>query len=77
MKVKTSITLSEATLRVVDRQAHRARTSRSDLIETAVRAYLVQLARAEQNAKDLAILNQHADRLNAEAEEVLAFQASV
>ncbi len=75
MKVKTSITLSEDTLRIVDRRAHRARKSRSDLIETAVREYLAQLARAEQNTKDLAILNQLADRLNAEADEVLAFQA--
>lgn len=33
-----------------------------------------KLARRERNAKDLAIINQHADRLNEEAMDVLEYQ---
>jgi metal-responsive CopG/Arc/MetJ family transcriptional regulator len=73
MKRKTSITLSEDVLKAIDKRSGDAK-NRSDFIETAVRAYIAQLIRAEQNAKDLAIINRHADRLNIEAADVLAFQ---
>jgi len=73
MKRKISITLSEDILDAIDKRSGDAK-SRSDFIETAVRAYIVQLIRGEQNAKDLAIINRHADRLNIEAADVLAFQ---
>lgn len=73
MKRKTSITLSEDILEAIDQRSGDAK-NRSDFIETAVRAYIVQLIRDEQNAKDLAIINRHADRLNIEAADVLAFQ---
>jgi metal-responsive CopG/Arc/MetJ family transcriptional regulator len=73
MKRKTSITLSEEILEAIDRRARDAK-NRSDFIETAVRAYIAKLIRDEQNAKDLAIINQHADRLNGEAADVLKFQ---
>lgn len=73
MKKKISITLSEDILDAVDRRsAHMI--SRSGFIETAVRAYIAQMIRNEQNAKDLAIINRHADRLNIEAADVLTFQ---
>ena len=75
MKVKTSVTLSEELLKIVDKRAKRAKTNRSDFIEQAVWIVVGQLIRAEQNARDLEILNRHADRLNAEAEDALSYQA--
>ena len=77
MKVKTSVTLSEELLKIVDKRAKRAKTNRSDFIEQAVWIVVGQLTRAEQNARDLEILNRHADRLNAEAEDALSYQAVV
>jgi metal-responsive CopG/Arc/MetJ family transcriptional regulator len=73
MKIKTSITLSEDILEAIDKRSGDTK-NRSDFIETAVRTYIAQLIRDEQNAKDFAIINRHADRLNIEAADVLAFQ---
>ena len=73
MKVKTSITLSEDLLVTIDQFSHSFK-NRSDFIETAVRNFIAQLIRAEQNARDLKIINQYADELNAEAEDVLSYQ---
>ena len=73
MKVKTSITLSEDLLEAIDQRSGRFK-NRSDFIEAAVRAYITQMIRNEQNAKDLAILNSRADRLNEEAADVLTYQ---
>jgi metal-responsive CopG/Arc/MetJ family transcriptional regulator len=73
MKKKISISLCETTLAAVDRGSGAAK-NRSDFIETAVRSYIAKLIHDEQNAKDLAIINRHADRLNVEAADVLAFQ---
>ena len=73
MKVKTSITLSEDLLEAIDQRSGRFK-NRSDFIEAAVRAYITQIIRNEQNAKDLAILNSQADRLNEEAADVLTYQ---
>lgn len=73
MKVKTSITLSEDLLEAIDRQSARFK-NRSEFIEAAVRAFIAQLVRDERNARDLAIINQRADRLNEEAADVLAYQ---
>jgi len=73
MKRKTSITLSEDVLEAIDKRSGDAK-NRSDFIETAIRAYIAKLIRDEQNKKDLDIINRHADRLNIEAADVLAFQ---
>ena len=73
MKAKTSVTLSEDLLEAIDRRAGQFK-NRSDFIETAVRAFLAQMIRDEQNAKDLAIINRRADYLNHEAADVLAYQ---
>jgi metal-responsive CopG/Arc/MetJ family transcriptional regulator len=73
MKKKISISICETTLDAIDRRSGAAK-NRSAFIETAVRSYIVKLIRDEQNAKDLAIINRHADRLNTEAADVLAFQ---
>jgi metal-responsive CopG/Arc/MetJ family transcriptional regulator len=74
MKVKTSITLSEEVLRAVDKRAKQYKKTRSDFIEAAVRAFIGQLIRNEQDARDLEIINRRADYLNREASEVLEYQ---
>ena len=76
MKVKTSITLSEDLLVAIDKQAG-PHKSRSDFIELALRAYLRQLAREAQNARDLEIINRRSERLNREALDVLAYQVDL
>ena len=43
----------------------------------AVRNFLARRARAAREARDLAILNEWADALNREMEDVLAYQADV
>ena len=73
MKMKTSITLTEDLLKVIDEQSGPHR-SRSDFIEKAVRAYVAQMIRDQQNARDLEIINRQADRLNMEAKDVLTYQ---
>jgi metal-responsive CopG/Arc/MetJ family transcriptional regulator len=73
MKKRISIRLSEDILDAIDRRSQHSK-NRSDFIETAVRAYIAHLIREEQNPKDLAIINRHADRLNREASDVLEFQ---
>ncbi len=76
MKVKTSITLSEDLVEAIDKQTGNYK-NRSDFIEAALRAYLRQLAREAQNARDLEIINRHAERLNREALDVLAYQVEL
>lgn len=75
MKEKTSVTLSTDVLAGIDRLAG-AQYSRSAFIEGVLRRYLAQQERARINARDLEILNRNADELNAEAEDVLGYQAS-
>ena len=73
MKLKTSITISEDILAAIDKRSGQFK-NRSDFIETAIRAYIERLLRMEQDARDLAIINRQADRLNQEAVDVLAYQ---
>jgi len=73
MKVKTSITLSEDLLEAIDQRSAQFK-NRSDFIESAIRAFIAHMVREEQNAKDLAILNRQAERLNQEAIDVLSYQ---
>lgn len=74
MKVKTSITLSAELLEAVDARARDSKKNRSDFIETAVRLFIRQLIREEQNLRDLEIINRRADYLNREAADILAYQ---
>ncbi len=73
MKEKTSITLSSDVLAVVDRLAG-PKLSRSAFIERVLRRYLRERERAQAQARDLERINQAAERLNAEAAEVLEYQ---
>jgi metal-responsive CopG/Arc/MetJ family transcriptional regulator len=76
MRVKTSVTIDERVLRAIDKATTRTR-SRSRLIEDAAREYLARRSRAAREARDLAILNEAADELNREMEDVLAYQGDV
>lgn len=75
MKEKTSLTLSPEVLAGIDRVAGSKR-SRSAVIEGVLRLYLREHARDKVRARDLELLNEQADALNAEAADVLGFQAS-
>ena len=74
MRVKTSVTIDQRVLRAIDKATSRGR-SRSRVIEEAAREFLLRRARAAREARDLEILNETAEALNREMEEVLAFQA--
>ncbi len=73
MKVTTSVQLSEDLLEAIDERARHRNEDRSSVIEEAVRAFIVYRA-PEGAMTDLDILNRHADELNLEAEDVLAYQ---
>jgi metal-responsive CopG/Arc/MetJ family transcriptional regulator len=70
VRLKTSITLPEELLKSIDQ----ADQNRSAFIERASRAYLARLERAKREARDIEIINAHADRLNEEAMDVLEYQ---
>jgi metal-responsive CopG/Arc/MetJ family transcriptional regulator len=73
MKEKTCITLSRDVLTHIDKLAG-TKASRSAFIEAVLRDYLKKRARAAIEARDLALINAHADKLNAAAEDVLEYQ---
>ena len=70
MRVKTSITLPKDLLEEIDH----LEKNRSAWLERAARQYLAGIARDHRTAKDVALLKKHADRLNAEAADVLGYQ---
>jgi metal-responsive CopG/Arc/MetJ family transcriptional regulator len=73
MKVKTSITLEQETLRAVDRLA-RAGSNRSRVIEAAVIEFVRRRERAAREARDVEIINAHAGEFARMMEDVLAYQ---
>lgn len=73
MKEKTSITLSKDLLVKIDRLAG-SRHSRSSFIEQVLRRFLKERARAALHARDLALINGAAERLNREAADTLEYQ---
>ena len=76
MKVKTSVTLSEDIMKSLGRAARRGE-SRSETIERLLREGLAARARQAADARDLALINRHAENLNAEAEDVLGYQVDL
>ena len=73
VKLKTSITLSEDILKTIDRSTKKG-GSRSETIERVLREGLAARARRAADARDLALINEHAEALNEEAEDVLRYQ---
>jgi metal-responsive CopG/Arc/MetJ family transcriptional regulator len=74
MKEKTSITLSREVLTGIDRLAG-SKQSRSAFIENVLQQHLRQRARAQRNARDVAIINRNAEKLNRDALNGLDDQA--
>lgn len=61
---------------VLDRSARKGE-SRSETIERLLRLSLAAEARAEQDKVDRDLINAHADELNAEAADALAYQVGL
>lgn len=76
MKVKTSVTLSEDLVRAMDDLSSQY-GNRSALVEQAIRDFLAAEAKRQRDARDFEILNQRADALNKEAEDVLSYQVDL
>lgn len=76
MRLKTSITLAEETVRELDEVAGRG-ANRSRVIEEAVVEYLDRRRRERRDARDLEILDRNATALNREVEDVLSYQADL
>ena len=74
MKEKTSITLSREVLSALAKRAGSGQ-SRSAYIERVLRRHFRHLERAAAQERDIERINAAADRLNAEAEDVLEYQA--
>jgi metal-responsive CopG/Arc/MetJ family transcriptional regulator len=72
MKVKASVTLSEDLLRAVDELARLS--SRSEVIERALKEFFAARARAERDARDLELMNAHADAINVETADLMTYQ---
>jgi len=70
MKVKTSVTLSEDIVRAIDEVG----ANRSRVIEQAVKEYVLRRQRQRRDDRDLELLDRHAQRLNREVEDILAYQ---
>ncbi|MFN8454950.1 MAG: ribbon-helix-helix domain-containing protein [Anaerolineae bacterium] len=76
MKLKTSVTLSNELVQAIDQYGQNYK-NRSDFVEAAIWAFIKQIIRDQQNARDIEIINRNADRLNAEALDVLAYQVQL
>lgn len=73
MKTKTSVTLDEGLLAYVDKVA--GKRGRSAFIETVLKRHKAREEYDEIQRRDLEILNKHADKFNAEMEDILTDQA--
>jgi len=76
MKHKSSITLSEDVLEVVDRMTPEG-GSRSETIERLLRDRFAREARRSRDLKDLEAINRNPERLNQETKDVLTYQVDL
>jgi metal-responsive CopG/Arc/MetJ family transcriptional regulator len=76
MKAKVSLTLSEDLLQELDQMAGTG-DSRSSFIEKILRNFVAQRAQRRRLAREVAAINEHAAKLNAEMSDVLSFQTAV
>jgi metal-responsive CopG/Arc/MetJ family transcriptional regulator len=72
MSTETVIALPDDLKIVLDRRAPNP-PERDELIAAALRAYFAW-PRPGEDASDLAVINAHAEALNAEAEDALSYQ---
>ena len=73
MKVKTSVTLPEDVVKTLDRAARKGE-SRSSVISRLLRETLANRARRAAGDRDRALIDRHAEKLNAEIQDVLDYQ---
>ena len=76
MKVKTSITLSEELMEAIDGVLANY-NNRSTFLETAAWSYLKQLEKDRRDARDIEILDEMAEDLNDEIEDILGYQVGL
>lgn len=76
MKVKTSVTLSQEILSLIDQYVE-GENNRSAFIELAVKTYLELIKRNKRDQNDLQIINRLSEKLNREAMDVLQYQAEL
>ncbi len=76
MKVKTSVTLSQELLALIDQYVE-GENNRSAFIELAVKTYLELIKRNKCDQNDLQIINRLSEKLNREALDVLQYQAEL
>jgi metal-responsive CopG/Arc/MetJ family transcriptional regulator len=74
-KTKASVSISADLLAAADELA--GKSHRSEFFELAVRSMMRRIVRRARHERELAILNNQADALNAEADETLEFQAEL
>ena len=73
MKKKTSISVSEQLLKMIDRLPHKP--ARSEVIEEALIYYFKSRKALARDRNDLEILNSKSQIFNEEASDILGFQA--
>jgi metal-responsive CopG/Arc/MetJ family transcriptional regulator len=76
MKIKTSVTISQELLKVMDEFLDSDK-NRSLFLERAAWSYIAKLRRAQRNARDIDIINQRAEYLNTEVLDALSYQVAV
>jgi len=76
MKVKTSITLSEALLHSINERFGKQKNL-SRFIENALWDFIERQEQKKRDMQDLEILNKRAKKLNREAEDVLSYQTNL
>jgi len=73
MSVKMSVVLPDELVHTVKILSHQYK-SQSVFVETALRRFIRQIQREEQQQRDLEIINRYADRLNEETADALRYQ---
>ena len=76
MKIQTSVMLSDEVLQEMKPFLPHYQ-SQSELIECALRSFLAQLEKQARYERELRLLNQYADELNEEAQDVLGYQVQL
>jgi len=76
MKIKTSVTVSQELLNTIDELMDEGQ-NRSLFLERAAWEYIARLRRAQQNERDIDLINAHADYLNEEVLDALDYQAAL
>ena len=76
MKIKTSVTVSQELLKTIDELMDEGQ-NRSLFLERAAWEYIARLQRAQQNERDVELINAHAEYLNEEVLDALDYQAAL